>query len=445
MSSSTRTVVVVLALLASCGTDAPQDVPTNNPPADPADRDGDGVLNDDEAALGTDPDNPDSDGDGRIDGVEVELGTSPKAADGVCTEDRYSADFRFKPVDIIITLDNSGSMREEIESVERNINENLAQIIEDAGIDFRVILIGKHGEGGPFDSDICVSSPLSGTSCDPVPPAPANTDRFFHVDTEVSSDDAFAVTLASFPQWSAQLRADAFKAMLVVTDDESSASINGQEPTAANFDAQLLALSGGHFGAPGSRNYVFHTIAGLGPNTDPADVWPPSAPLVDTQCQTAESKGFAYQQLSVVTGGVRYPVCEFDSYDAVFRTIATGIVEDARIDCSMRLPAVGEQEVLDTQRMVLQFRAEGDEPAEVVTRVDNAGACGANNFYLTDSTIELCPDLCSRATASESGELVVFAECDLRLCDNPATEICDDGLDNDCDGFADRADVQCIL
>ncbi|MEM7386523.1 MAG: hypothetical protein AAF514_16400, partial [Verrucomicrobiota bacterium] len=41
------------------------------------DRDGDGLGDDEEAALGTDPENPDSDGDGVSDGGEVSLGTDP--------------------------------------------------------------------------------------------------------------------------------------------------------------------------------------------------------------------------------------------------------------------------------------------------------------------------------------------------------------------------------
>lgn len=45
--------------------------------ADNPDLDGDGILNTDEAVLGTDPTNPDTDGDGINDGVEVTNGTNP--------------------------------------------------------------------------------------------------------------------------------------------------------------------------------------------------------------------------------------------------------------------------------------------------------------------------------------------------------------------------------
>ncbi len=59
--------------------------PAASPAASPApvdtDSDGDGLVNSDEIAIGTDPDNPDTDGDGLTDGEEVELGTDPLQAD----------------------------------------------------------------------------------------------------------------------------------------------------------------------------------------------------------------------------------------------------------------------------------------------------------------------------------------------------------------------------
>ncbi len=47
----------------------------------PADDDGDGLSNDLEAKLGTDPKNPDTDRDGLLDGDEVRIGTNPKKVD----------------------------------------------------------------------------------------------------------------------------------------------------------------------------------------------------------------------------------------------------------------------------------------------------------------------------------------------------------------------------
>ena len=56
--------------------------PTDDLPAPPADSDGDGLTDADEATYGTDPHNPDTDGDGLTDGDEVHThATDPKDAD----------------------------------------------------------------------------------------------------------------------------------------------------------------------------------------------------------------------------------------------------------------------------------------------------------------------------------------------------------------------------
>ena len=43
----------------------------------PLDQDGDGIMSNEEALIGTDPMNPDSDNDGFMDGEELDLGTDP--------------------------------------------------------------------------------------------------------------------------------------------------------------------------------------------------------------------------------------------------------------------------------------------------------------------------------------------------------------------------------
>lgn len=63
--------------------DANLSASTNHPPIggsrdNPNDHDNDGLSNDEEKTLGTDPRNPDTDGDGVADGVEVAKGTDPK-------------------------------------------------------------------------------------------------------------------------------------------------------------------------------------------------------------------------------------------------------------------------------------------------------------------------------------------------------------------------------
>ena len=65
------------------------------------DDDGDGLLNQDEFAYGTDLSNPDSDGDGVFDGYEVSMGFSPLSADsdgdGLSDYDELNQDDGYDP------------------------------------------------------------------------------------------------------------------------------------------------------------------------------------------------------------------------------------------------------------------------------------------------------------------------------------------------------------
>ncbi|MEZ4460263.1 MAG: hypothetical protein R3E66_11160 [bacterium] len=441
-----RRCILILTLVLSACTDDPDTAVPQQSLTD--DADGDGVKDAAEAALGTDPNNPDTDGDGRLDGVEVALGTSPLAADPVCVEDAYSADLRTRPVDVIFVLDNSGSMREEIESVERNINQNFAAIMDQAGLDYRVVMLSKHGEGTPFDSDICVSAPLSNSTCDPVPAQPANSERFFHYDREISSGDSFREVLSTYNQrdpngfapsgWSAWLRDDAFKVFIEISDDEPDS------PSAESFDSSLLSLTPPKFGTPGNRNYVWHSIVGIYPKETTTSAYTANEPLQPLQCQTAEKPGLEYQKLSVVTGGLRYPVCSFETYDSVFNAAAVRTIEDADIDCSLRLPIAPSGKRLNLEKSALQLRDDSGIQ-RTITRVPDAGGCAPDAFFVTSESIELCPQLCRTVEGLEKGSLTVFSDCATQTCDNPQPERCDDGIDNDCDGYVDRADFKCFL
>ncbi len=71
----------LVILAAGCQQKSPSSQGGSSEPTEPSDRDGDGLLDADEALLGTDPDLADSDGDGLNDAEEVALGTSPIARD----------------------------------------------------------------------------------------------------------------------------------------------------------------------------------------------------------------------------------------------------------------------------------------------------------------------------------------------------------------------------
>jgi hypothetical protein len=63
-------------------------------------------------------------------------------------------------------LDNSGSMSDELQAVEDNLNLNFASILANSGVDYRVILLSRHrrevrDESGESSTSVCVTTPLS--------------------------------------------------------------------------------------------------------------------------------------------------------------------------------------------------------------------------------------------------------------------------------------------
>ena len=102
-------------------------------------------------------------------------------------------------VDLLLMVDNSGSMTQEIQGVEQNINVNFANLIGKSGLDYRVILIAKHGDSAAQQS-ICVEKPLSrNVTCAPPPQYPVmNPPRFFQYDVEVSSINSLTLAIARY-------------------------------------------------------------------------------------------------------------------------------------------------------------------------------------------------------------------------------------------------------
>jgi hypothetical protein len=308
-------------------------------------------------------------------------------------------------VDILFVIDNSGSMGDEIAAVEDNINVNFADIIQASNIDYRIIMISKHGRNQ--DESICVRSPLSGTTCRPKPPnRPANTARFFHYDVEVGSWDSLQLLLNTYNQrdrngfapdgWSGWLRAGARKVFVEITDDESHLS-------ATDFENALFALSPSHFGTARARNFVWHSIVGLAPNSPTTEPWPPSAPLQTGRCSTAMAPGLEYQELSLRSGGLRFPICEHGSFDAVFEAIAAEVIEDV-LSCERALPGSNPP---DPETMEVEYTPGNGGGILVYRRVAGPGACTDDGFYLDGATVRLCPGACTVVQADPGGSVAV--------------------------------------
>lgn len=264
-------------------------------------------------------------------------------------------------MDVIFVLDNSSSMAENIEAFQASISDALAVILEQSSIDYRIVLVSRYGKVGEpvgdTDNPVCVGPPLTELDCSapPVPPT-LTSSRFFHYSADIDSDDAWCQLLRGFdtadelpagdrawtplaPEgWSQFLRVEAEKSLIVVTDASVDCSVGTDtfsdsdfRAAARDFDRALTTLSPEHFGAPSARRYTFHSVVGIYEN-DPPDVpWPPDV-LIAAECGgDVSSAGLAYQELSLLTGGLRFPSCRATEIDSFFRALADGI--DTQVTC----------------------------------------------------------------------------------------------------------------
>lgn len=351
------------------------------------------------------------------------------------------------PQDIIIVLDTSGSMGDEITAIEQNINENFADVLRSSGIDFRVVLISAY-RSAP-DSErfplICVGPPLGPTACETRTrdESPHVDGSFYHFDHVVASKDAPCTLLDSIagppnqfgaldPQlqdgWGALLRPEAFKVFMMFSDDEVSCSHNGilfggirPALSAAMFDEVLRTTAPQHFGEmSGQRRYTWHSIVGLADGANAGEVYAPEAPLVEAMCETAREPGLDHQALSQLTGGLRYPVCEGAGFDSLFRQIATEIVVATQLPCRWAIPQPPNGEAFNRNLVNLSYLpGDGSEGPELA-RVDHFTECGDGAAWYYDSpeeptTIFACPAVCEQLASDDAGAVDIWFGCETRV------------------------------
>ncbi len=399
----------------------------------------------------------------------------------VCSGGTNEATAVERPVDIIVGIDNSVSMQGEIVAVQDRINEDFAQIIQNSGIDYRVIMVSRYGNvhitnydgGGPYDSaySVCVGEPLSSLTCpatslDSTPTLANNSPFFFHHSTDIGSRDMFCKLYDSFSAsdpinsrsdwnpvapdgWGAFLREDALKVFVAITDDgpgTNTDGTNGMCPSATGFvdgqtgaetfDEAIRTLAPEQFGSYDSadpdkgRNYVWHSIVGMGgtPNTNPVALGPDED--IEGQCCTgagvnatcpnssfidaddAPRNGLAYQYLSKMTGGLRYPICYNDSFDEIFNEIAKATIDGARVSCSFQVQNTDNANISGA---TVVFKEDDTADPVEFTRVPNVSACTEGGWYQPDpddpTLLELCPAACDVVQGAPGGQLSMEVPC----------------------------------
>ena len=324
---------------------------------------------------------------------------APTTVGDSCAAISQTADNRLQPADIIIAVDNSGSMDEEIVFVREQLNAFSQQIV-DSGVDVRIILItAPVADAMPVvppiiwdddddqDNGICIGAPLGSGTC----PADSNPPRYMHIAREVKSHDALNLFISTFPQWKDQLRPNATKTFVVVTDDNAEDEPNDSAGAFTQNVAQL----------------------------DPAlfAKWSLSGIYCFSECPDAAEIGTVYADLVQQTGGVGGDLCLQD-FAPVFDALAKQVIGASKLDCAWDIPAAPMDQMFHKDRVNVQFTASGATP-QIVFHVDTPAACGAQGGWHYDDNANptrllVCPSTCDQLQAQESAQLDVLFGCETK-------------------------------
>lgn len=326
--------------------------------------------------------------------------------DGSCTETSSQAETGMLPADIIVVVDNSGSMTEEAEFVQNSMN-SFASIIAGSGIDYHVILISADSTS---DEGICVPTPLGSGSC----PNDENLPTFRHVNTSVGSSNALSLIISTYSQWSSSLRPNATRTITVITDDNSAMG-------ATDFTNQLIALD------PSFAGFTFHAIFA------PYEVFPLTCMACSGACAGCDpccgsnngmfctplpaDEGTVYRELvNTPPVGVEGNLCTQDFLPA-FQAMATSVVAASQVSCVYDIPPPPGGETIDYNRVNVEYTpAPGSNPETIFFVPGGEASCGpGGGWYYDDDTnptqILFCDATCTYVQLSTQGSVDVKFGC----------------------------------
>jgi hypothetical protein len=326
-------------------------------------------------------------------GTKLDVGGADTGVDtgNECAEISDTAMVGMQPADIIVVVDNSGSMDLEAGFVQSNMNVFSSQIFL-ANIDAHVVLISADDSS---DAGICLAQPLGSGAC----PDDTNLPGYLHIVDGVGSNDALQKIIQHYATWAPQMRQTASKHIIVVTDDDSDLSAN-------DFNTMFLALDPSHAG------YKFHAIA------SPED--PILACIAQTTCCPAFiplSAAISQEHIDLValTGGIFGNLCEQD-FGPVFDQVSMAVVSGAALACEYPIPPPPNGEDFDPDEVNVEFD-DGMGGTLQIGRVDNPAACaGVGDGWYYDvpaapTSIVLCPQTCDTIQGFASASVSIKFGC----------------------------------
>lgn len=322
-------------------------------------------------------------------------GESMAPAGAECGAVTQMAQNKLQPVDIIIAVDTSGSMAEEVAETQAKLNTFSEQIIA-SGIDVSVILLSELQGAAlvPLTVDgPCIAAPLGSGGC----PDDSNAPRYVHINTPVGSWDALDVYIATYPQYKAHLREGSLKTFVTITDDDAVSPF-GMEPPVIDSTDEFVAA-----------------VAGLEPAGSAMwSSWRYSAIYCFSTCPAASRIGTVHADLVSRTQGVGGDLCLQD-FGPVFDELAKQVAESVTLACDWEIPPPPNGESFDSGKTNVQLAVDG--AVEMLPKAADAGSCGdLQGWYYDDAAaphrVVACPSTCTRIQAASEAQVDLLFGCE---------------------------------
>ncbi len=365
-------------------------------------------------------------------------GGSPFDPDAACAVAKETAVVEKLPVDIIWVVDSSASMQPAITQVQQGIND-FASTVGSKDLDYKVIMLALRGRGAQSGGlyGMCVPEPLAGDAeC-------GNGPRFFQSSINIHSTQPLEQLLGTLgdtsgyhvgqqrgpktsedANWRAELRPEATRSIVIVTDDNSRLTASHFETWGGGGNWASPLFNGAEL-PPGVLDpswgglfdgYTFSGIYGWGSETNPATVCsfpgggePPAS-------------GRVYTELVQKTGGVRAQICDgAPAWGPFFDQVATAVEAAARINCELAIPQPSTGELDPGKVNVAISSPAGDIE---LFKVSGQSGCGTDGGWYYDDDSEpteviLCPSSCEQAqsTVVQQGEgsVDIYFGCESRV------------------------------
>jgi hypothetical protein len=352
---------------------------------------GDGNLFNNGAATGA--------GGGGIMFGQAGTTTTTMNPDGTCTGVSQKAEKTSGKADVVIAVDNSGSMTQEATAVQQKLN-SFSSFIQGTGIDVHVVLLSERPHPALIPgiinliNGICVDPPLGMAGACPDGDDTNFAAGYMHWVVMVNSNDVLSVIQSSYNGWHGMLRPDSTKTFVVVSDDEVKGA-----PAQADFVTWVNGLP--EFKGSVWRYSGVFCVPGA----------PPSG--------NCSAIGTTHAALVTQTGGVSADLgVPNPDWDAVFKQIGDAVVKDARpVDCQWTIPPPPDGQKLDPAKVNVTFTPSSGVPETLYALSASTECTDATGGWFYDNAaaprqVLACPSSCTKMQADVNAKVDVGFGCD---------------------------------